>query len=474
MERKLDSNRRIVLVKPNHPVKGILIPPIGLGYLAASVRENTDWDVFILDAFRDNLSLKKTIEEILRFDPDVVGITMYSRDYASVKRISAGLKQIKPGLSIIVGGPHPSAVPELTMNDIPELDYIIVGEGEIPLALFLNQISIGKNGFDKIPNLVRRDKQTKIIINPLTSEDNLDIFGTPAWDLIDPRKYPPRPHGAFFKNLPIAPIIVTRGCPYQCTYCGGHLVTGRKIRWRSIEAVIKEIGLLVERFGVKEIHIEDDNFTFNKDYVMRFCAELNKLKYELSLACPTGLRLDMLDEELVKTMESAGFYYFAVGVEIASRRLLKKLKRNMTPEAMKDKINMVARATRIRILALLLFGLPTETKDEIYETLKFALTMPFHRADFGIFVPLPGTEIFDELVKEGKLELESFDFENIMSDKVFVSLGDISLFELRLLKVYLNLRFYMRPKIIWGILKDIKRISNLNTIIRRIAEYFVK
>lgn len=464
--------KNIVLVNPNHSIRGIIIPPIGLGYLAKAIRRKTDWKVFILDALKDNLTFEETLEKIGSLEPSVVGFMVFSRDHTNVNNLINRLNETKPGIITVIGGPHPSAIPHIVMKKIQTLNYIITGEGENALPLLLRYVCEGNVGLENIHNLVWK-KNEEIIINPREMEEDIDAFDMPAWDLIDPRKYPPSPHGAFSRKLPTAPIVVTRGCPYSCTYCGGYLVTGKKIRRRSVENVIKEIELLTNEYGVKEIHIEDDNFTFDKNYAMEFCRSVKRLDRKLSFACPNGVRLDTLDEELLKTMEEAGFYSFAVGVETASPRLLKILKRGVNIETITDKVSLIARVTHIRMTAFLLFGLPTETKEEIYSTMEFALRMPFQRADFVPLEPLPGTELYNELVREGRIDPELYDFDNLVSHRAPVELSEVPSEELRSLALSFNRRFYLRPRIALGIMGEVRNIRHFIALLKRVKEYFL-
>ena len=138
------------------------------------------------------------------------------------------------------------------------------------------------------------ERWSRTIVNQQIFVENLDELGMPSWDFIRPDTYPLSPHGGFFKNYPIAPIIISRGCPFSCTYCAGHLVSGKKIRFRSTDNVIEEIKILYHQYGIREIHIEDDNFTFIRNLVMEFCRKLKENNLNISWTCPNGVRLDTL------------------------------------------------------------------------------------------------------------------------------------------------------------------------------------
>ncbi len=140
------------------------------------------------------------------------------------------------------------------------LDFSFVGEAEIGLPRLLGGLNHGRRNLSDIPGLVWRENG-RIRSNPPAFAEDLDALGMPAWDLIHPETYPESQHGAFYQKFPIAPILVTRGCPYPCTFCAGHVVSGRKIRRRSIDHVLDEIQYLYSKFGIREFHVVDDNFT---------------------------------------------------------------------------------------------------------------------------------------------------------------------------------------------------------------------
>ena len=180
-----------------------------------------------------------------------------------------------------------------------------------------------EDSLSRIENLAFRG-ENGIRINQLFIEENLDNIPLPDWSLIDPNKYPNSPHGTFTKNLPAAPILLTRGCPFDCDFCGGFSIMGKKIRRRSIANIMEEVELLRGEYGVKELHIEDDNFSLKKDFVIDFCSALLKRGLNISWSCPNGIRLDSLDKEMLYLMEKSGCYSFGVGIESGDDAVLKR------------------------------------------------------------------------------------------------------------------------------------------------------
>jgi len=233
-------------------------------------------------------------------------------------KMIAMVKEFDRNIITIAGGPHISGLADHTMRIVKDLDYGFCGEAEAGIVKFC-RIMAGEDGaaLSGVPGLVYR-KDGRVMINERAIVEDLDKLEFPEWDLIDPRTYPVAPQGTFTKRLPVAPILTSRGCPYECTYCGVKSNTGRKYRTRSPENVIAEIELLVSKYAVREIHIEDDNFTLDRNRVVRFCNLLIDKKIDISWACPNGVRLDTLDADILKLMERAGCYSFAIGIESGS------------------------------------------------------------------------------------------------------------------------------------------------------------
>jgi radical SAM superfamily enzyme YgiQ (UPF0313 family) len=353
------------------------------------------------------------------------------------------------------------------MEFLDKVNFAFVGEAEIGLRVLLNNLQNNGN-LKEIPGLVWRNKN-KIMVNPQIFVKDLDSLGFPSWELIKPNEYPQSPHGGFSKNFPIAPIIITRVCPFQCTFCAGHSVSGRNIRSRTPKNVIDEIKLLYNEYGIREIHIEDDNFTLNKNLVREFCNLIIEKELDISWCCPNGVRLDTLDEEILKLMKKAGCYSLAVGIESGSDKVLKHMKKNLTVNQIKDKVELINKVG-IEIIGFFILGYPSETEDDINKTIEFAKKLPLTRAQFNIFIPLPGSEIYNKLKEEGKLN-------NINWDKFFVTKVAYSenLGEEKLKKLQREafLKFYLRPKILIGMLKEIKSLKQLKHLFFRINAYLI-
>jgi radical SAM superfamily enzyme YgiQ (UPF0313 family) len=326
---------------------------------------------------------------------------------------------------------------------------------------------------EDISGLIWR-KSGAVVVNRQSFLEDLDLLGAPSWDLLQPETYPLAPHGGFFKNYPIAPIIITRGCPFSCTYCAGYLISGKKIRRRSVKSVIEEIKTLYHKYGIREIHIEDDNFTFYHDLVYEFCRKLKENNLDITWTCPNGVRLDTLTEDLLMTMKNAGLYSISVGIESGSNRILRQMKRTLTKEKIREKIELI-RKCGLGVSGFFILGYPGETIGDIMETIDFAIELDLKRAGFFLFKPFPGTEITNNLIASGEIKnMSDEDWANfVLADAVYAPAG-LTREKMKRLRRTALLKFYLRPKIAWKFLLEIKNLNHLKVVLGRVYHWLFK
>jgi len=459
----------ILLVQPIKNKKHTLnlVPSLGLGYLASSVRPGHD--VKVLDCVKESFDIDDFKVYIEKNTPDVVGFTAFSCDLDSVRKSIKVIKEINPVIITVAGGPHPSGDPNGTMQYIDLLDFVFAGEAEKGFPIFIEQLSKKpyERNFKDVPGLVWRENG-KINSNPKVFVEDLDTIKFPSWDLLKLDKYKGVPNGVFTKQYPFAPIIITRGCPYLCTFCSAHNIVGRKLRYRSMDNVIEEIKILYEKYGIKEIHIEDDNFTFNIEFAKEFCNRLIKLGLPLTYSCPNGVRLDRIDIELLSLMKKAGFYNIYVGIESGSSRILKHMRKNLSLEEISKKVDLI-KESGLEASGYFMLGYPEETVEDMKMTISFARSLKLDWAQFATFIPIPGSDILkDEYVKKIAESISWSDFFN--TDVPFAPRG-VSRKQLKGMQKRAFLRFYFRPGKILNLIKKIRK-DNFIFIFRRIISYF--
>lgn len=425
-------------------------PPIGLGYLATSLREK-DYEVEILDCLKEDINSEGYKKYIINSRPDVVGINSWSSSVKEVREILEITKGVDNRIITIVGGPHPSAVPLESMDFFSDAKFGFKGEAEIGLPMLMDKLS-KKRGIDikQIPGLIWGGND-RWNVNEQVFHEDLDSFDYPSWDLIRPQEYSQPGTITFGKT---APIITTRGCPYLCTFCSPHIIAGRKLRYRSTENIIQEIKLLRDRLCIKKIAIMDENFTLNKDHALSLCHRIIKEKINMEFSLPNGIRLDTLNEELLVLMRKAGFNpSVAVGIESGSERILKMIKKHLKKETIREKIALMGKCG-FRPIGYFILGFPTETVEEMYETLRFARELKLYRAGFSPLFILPGTEIYNELKYRGELP-DNYDFSSLSTDEITYAPCGVTLKDFEKIRKNIILKFNMQPRVILDYMCDL-------------------
>ena len=441
----------ILLVIPKKFARSILpAPDIGLAYVARAAFD-AGANVEILDAHKDNIT-PETFDNILkRKHYDLIGFKCLSVDFYAVLEYCRTIKRHNPNIITVLGSYHPTALPEDTMKH-KEVDYVILGEGEMGISSLTKKLSYHQGNIpfeelSQIPCLVFRDKtdNNRIKTNPIALEENLDKLGFPAWHLFKIEEYPELP-GETSRFLP---IITSRGCPALCTFCCTKMIHKSKIRTRSPEHVIKEMEWLAENYDIQKISIFDDNFTFYKKHAMAICELYRQNNIPVKFDIPQGIRIDKIDKELLISLETAGCDYMGIGVESGVQKTLDVVRKGTAISDIKEKICLIKKYTKIRLIGFFVIGFPHETKDDILKTIDFALKLKLDYATFTIFTPFPGTPLFNTMVEEGYFSTDTFNWENLLLDRTTYQHKNMDYSTLKMLQRNAYIRFYFRPSKIY-------------------------
>ena len=461
---------KVLLFKPIAPTYHVLLPPLGLGYLARLLLD-AGHQVAICDPGRQRLTWEAFAGLVRQGRFDVAGVQMFTTEVPSVARHLRLLREVSPETTLVVGGPHPSGDPVGTMELLPEADFGFVGEAEVGFEAFA-RLSPGERrdpaALEEVPGLVWR-RGPEVVVNPNRIPTDLDALRFPAWELMPPASYPVAPHGLVCRQAPLAPLVTSRGCPFECTFCAGRAVATRKFRQRSVGNVLAEIELLADTYGVREIHLEDDTFTLRRDYVLEFCERLAAARQGLTVALPNGVRLDTLDPEMLKAMERAGFHSMAVGIESGSDRVLKLMGKGLTRDLIAEKVNLVKAHSSMSVTGFFVLGYPTETEAEILESLRFAKELPLDHVTFTCCMPLPGTALWDEYRarRGGAIPWEDFFFYRAVE-----GLSDLPPARLRALQRRAMREFYLRPRVLAAAASRLRSRDQMAVVARRVLELF--
>jgi anaerobic magnesium-protoporphyrin IX monomethyl ester cyclase len=445
-------------------------PPLGLGYLAASVADRHQ--VAILDMLKTPLSDENFRRFLARGQYDLVGFQCYTHEIQSVAKLARIVKQESPRIVTIAGGPHPTLLPAETMEYLGDsMDFLLRGEDDEVFPLFVDQILEKRLDPGHIPGMVWRNNGKLFINDTAEYVKDLERIPMPAWELIAPQTYPPAQHGAFFQRFPIAPIITTRGCPFACKFCSAPVLCGQTMRFRNPDSVVNEIRMLYSRFHIREFHIIDDNFTINQKHARAVLEKIIESGLHISLAFPNGIRIETVDETLLALMKKSGVYLISLGLESGSNRVLALMNKKLTVEKNEEKIRLIKKAG-IDMAAFFIIGYPGEREDDLRRTIDYSLRLPLLRANYGYFTPLPGTPVYHELEEKG--ELKDIDWRN--SGYMAASYAPTGLTR-KTLKDYQRkalLRFFFRPRILFRHILLVKSFRHFIYLAKRFYHWMIK
>lgn len=380
------------------------LPPLGICYIARYLLE-ANYDVKIIDCVAQRLSLTELQSKIVEYSPTVVGVSSTTVAFYYAKQVLSLVKSVDPEIITVLGGAHITAFFKEAMKECESIDIGVLGEGEQTLLDIVRKID-NNDSIDTVKGIVFRQNGTLIQTESRPTVRDLDEIPFPARELL------PNLHSYAHtalrgkKRKLTTTMITSRGCPKKCGYCD-QSVFGRVWRSHSADYVFSEMKLLKEDFGVDFISFEDDNFSLSKERVKAICKKIIEHPLDIGWAC-SG-RADNVDDEMLKLMKTAGCESIYVGIESGSPRILKLINKNIS----KDKVNEGIRKIKengIRILGSFILGIPSETKEEMLQTLDYSLSLPLDGASFFIFTPYPRTELRKLAFQYGKVSTNWKDY----------------------------------------------------------------
>lgn len=417
----LPKPQRVLLMTTAPPEKdtwyhGKRLPPIGLMYVASSL-EKAGFEVQMLDNYLQNKPLKEVKQLIADFSPSLVGITCGSATYKRCVETAAAIKEAKPDCTVVVGGWHSSYLPD-TLLSHPEIDYVVMGEGERAMTKLADALIAGDlEAASAVAGVACRGPDGNIR-NPPVYIENMDEIPYPARHLLPLEQYS---RIVEFLNAKPADIMsISRGCVFSCGFCETRKLWGNICRGFSPRRVIGEIEDLQRRFGTKGIYFINDNFTLRKEKTKELCRLMIERNLGLEWVCDT--RVDLVDDELLELMSKAGCKVIWFGVESGSPKVLKRIGRNTTPAQVEEAFNL-CKKHGIKTACSFMIGLPDETLADMEESLKFAKKIDPDYCQFNIFIAYPDSRLYNELLESGNytqldnyllsVKSDEYDFESL-------------------------------------------------------------
>lgn len=379
---------KVLLIQPpprNVERESIVVPPLGLAYLAAAL-EKKGHDVKILDAFALAQTWAEFKASVREARADLIGIGGMTPVIDNTCRAAKVCRNYCKYL--VVGGPHVTITKETVLREIPEADYAVYGEGEESFPELVAALET-RGSAPGIAGTVDRNG----VNPPRLPVQVLDGLPFPARHLLPNDRY----RYVFAKSKMVTTMFSSRGCPYQCIFCD-KAVFGSKVRMRSPENVLEEIGEVIDRFKNVSIVFYDDLFTLQKDRVIEICQGILDRGYRFDWKCEG--RVDRIDEEMLGWMKKAGCSMVAYGVESGNQAGLDYLKKNTKVEDIRKAFAMTRKAG-IASMAYFILGIPVETYEDELRTIEFAKEIDPDYAQFSILSPFPGTELYRTAFREG-------------------------------------------------------------------------
>ncbi len=345
-----------------------------------------------------NLIWSEARDVLIRKTPKIIGISSKVVDIPSTITLANIAKEILPAVKVVVGGPSAITCSEYLMEN-KSIDYLVNGEGEETMSELASHIIDNTNNVlvCDIKGVTYRDNE-KIVTNPprqlITNLDDIPFPDREAMFMVDVNYK--------FKYIySVEDILSTRGCPYPCSFCAAQAAWGtKKPRVRSIDNIISELKYLKMAFNQTNFIFWDDLFTINRGRTIKLCLEIIENKLDIKWLCL--VRIDKIDAELLELMKKAGCYEIQVGIESGNNRILKYIGKGFDLETILKQVPIIKKSG-INWRIFLIIGFPTETKEEIEDTLNLISQIKPTFVDLSMFCPYPGTDLFYHLKKQGVL-----------------------------------------------------------------------
>ena len=404
---------KIALINPPPPSQWAFVdylnPSIGVAYLAA-VLEKNGYEVTVLDCPVLKMTYKDIEREIGRFEPDIVGITSVTATFSSAVKVAHTIKESYPRALIVFGGPHVTILDDQILREKKEVDVIVRGEGEQTVVDLARSVD-GLKAIDEVGGITFRKNGQTVRTPDRPMIQNLDELPPPAYHYFPLRKY------RIFGKLGL-PMITSRGCPLQCTFCLVPRIAGNEFRARNVKKVVNELEWMRDQYKADFITFNDDIFTYNKDRVLDFCSEIKKRNIKVPWDCQT--RADCVSKEMLAKMKEANCQLVSFGVESGCQKILDAMKKGTTVRQNEIAIGL-AKEAGLSVAVSLIVGYPGETAESLKQTFDFVRKTEPDDVYLYLATPYPTTELRDLVKNVGwkipqdwdKFEMQTPAFENI-------------------------------------------------------------
>ncbi|MEE8190841.1 MAG: radical SAM protein [Candidatus Scalindua sediminis] len=448
----------ILLLSPN--VGGLftegttLIPPMGLLYMGA-VLEKAGYNVTIADL------LVAPEQDIDIESYNIIGITANTVQFNNALRFAEKAKKL--GKTVILGGPHPTFEAEASLNT-RNVDFIVRGEGEETIVELVKEIE-GSSSFNNVKGISFISSGNHITHTPKREFiQDINSIPFPARHLINTEPY--KKFEIAYK--PAGSILTSRGCPFDCNFCVGTKMRGKKYRWRSVENIIEEIKIMHAEYGFYSIVFLDDNFVAKISRTRELCEEILRQNLDFKWWCMARTDILAKNPDTVELMAKAGCFQVFLGLESPNDEILESYNKHASGRTGDTAIKLLHK-NGIRVHGSFIIGGLTETEEDILSTVKYAKKLKVDLAQFSVLTPYPGTALYNELKERIKVKdwdqydcLHSvFDTNNLTTEQINKMVKTVyRKFYLSPERILIQLKG-LTPKKLFGLIRRVKRIRQL-------------
>ena len=392
----LNVKARVALVNPPYPAEAeqSIFLPLGISYLAAVLEEN-GYSVDVVDCQTTRPTQKELQNKFKSLNPDIIGATSATLTYLPALETLKAAKTALPNAIIMIGGPHVTVLDGQTFTDSSDVDIVVRGEAEQTMLELAHLVSDGNlKNLNEVAGITFKNKNQVFRTPDRPFIQDIDSLPHPAHKHFDVSRYK-------ILGKTYMPIITSRGCPSQCTFCLASKMCGRAFRARGPSKVVDELEWLRDTFGAEAFAFYDDTFTFDVKRVIAICDEMKKRKVGLPWDCRT--RVDKVSKELLTKLRSTNCQLIHFGVESGSQQMLNTMRKGTTVEQNARAIKW-AKEAGISVAISLVIGYPGETPEMLKQTIDFMYKTKPDYVYMCEAVPYPGTELYN-YVKELGLEI---------------------------------------------------------------------
>jgi radical SAM superfamily enzyme YgiQ (UPF0313 family) len=401
---------KVAIIAPPYPLAEAPAPPLGASYVAAAF-EAAGAEVVIFDYNVSQYTPDKLRKMLSSYKPDVVGATSVTMNFKMAAEIVTTAKKHDPSIITMMGGPHVSFDAAGALQNYPEIDMIVIGEGEETIKALM-AVEMEADRWEKVEGIAFRRDDGIVFTKPRKLIADLDTLPLPARHLLPLSRYQAL-------GFPIS-IITSRGCPYPCIFCQGRRMVGKKVRYRSPALVADEIEHILF-YGMTRINVADDLFTANKERARKVCEEIQRRK--LKFAWSAFARVNTVDREILEIMRDTGCDSVSFGIESGNQEMLDRIQKKITLDEARRAVK-ICKEVGILAHASFMVGLPGESPQSLHDTQKFADSLDIHYG-YHFLAPFPGTTV-REKVDEYDIDILTDDWDQYDANRAIVKTSKLS------------------------------------------------